>query len=75
MKVKGVFLFTGSYETIAVLMKPTAIWKRSKLMAVGFKHMGMATGSTDAEVIADAEDQLSMYHPQWMSYDEIINMK
>lgn len=74
MKAKGIFLFDGTYEVIAVLMNPTAIWKRAKLMAMGFKKVGIAIGATDMEAAEDAENKLDhLYGVKWMSYDEIIN--
>jgi hypothetical protein len=72
MKVKGMFLLYNSTESVAILVNTSAIWKRSKLLAGGFKYMGKAIGNTDQEVIDNAYDQLHPYFPTWMTYDELM---
>jgi hypothetical protein len=72
MKVKGMFLFNNSTESVAILVNTSAIWKRSKLLAAGFKYMGKAIGNTDQEVADNARDQLNSYYPEWITYDELM---
>jgi len=72
MKVKGMFLFHNSTESVAILVNTSAIWKRSKLLAAGFKYMGKAIGNTDQEVADNARDQLNSYYPEWITYDELM---
>ena len=71
MKVKGMFLLNNGTDCVAILMHPTAIWKRSKLLAMGFRYMGKATGDTDQEVKDNAYDHLHHYFPQWITFDEL----
>jgi len=72
MKVKGMFLFHNSSESVAILVNTSAIWKRSKLLAAGFKYMGKAFGNNDQEVADNARDQLNSYYPEWITYDELM---
>ena len=72
MKVKGMFLFNNSTESVAILVNTSAIWKRSKLLAAGFKYMGKAIGNTDQEVTDNERDQLNSYYPEWITYDELM---
>ena len=72
MKVKGMFLLNNSTESVAILVNTSAIWKRSKLLAAGFKYMGKAIGNTDQEVVDNARDQLNSYYPEWITYDELM---
>ena len=72
MKVKGMFLFHNSTESVAILVNTSAIWKRSKLLAAGFKYMGKAIGNTEQDVADNARDQLNSYYPEWITYDELI---
>jgi hypothetical protein len=72
MKVKGMFLLNNSTESVAILVNTSAIWKRSKLLAAGFKYMGKAIGNTDQEVEDNARDQLNSYYPEWITYDELM---
>ena len=72
MKVKGMFLFYNSTESVAILVNTSAIWKRSKLLAAGFKYMGKAVGNNDQEVYENAKDQLKSYYPSWITYEELM---
>jgi len=72
---KGIFLFNSSNETVAVLIGTMAFFKANKLLALGFKDVGYASGNSEQEVLADAKRQLSTYNPQWMTYDEINKMR
>ena len=72
MKVKGMFLFHNSSESVAILVNTSAIWKRSKLLAAGFKYMGKAIGNTEQDVADNARDQLNSYYPEWITYDELM---
>jgi len=72
---KGIFLFDSPNETVAVLIGNLAVIKAYKLTALGFKHMGYASGNSEQEVLADARSQLSSYTPQWMTYDEMNKMR
>jgi len=72
MKVKGMFLLHNSSESVAILVSTSAIWKRSKLLAAGFKYMGKAIGNNDQEVADNARDQLNSYYPEWITYDELM---
>ena len=72
MKVKGMFLFHNSSESVAILVNTSAIWKRSKLLAAGFKYMGKAIGNNDQEVADNARNQLNSYYPEWITYDELM---
>ena len=72
MKVKGMFLFYNSTESVAILVHTSSIWKRSKLLAAGFKYMGKAIGNNDHEVYENARDQLESYYPRWITYEELM---
>ena len=72
MKVKGMFLFYNSTESVAILVNTSSIWKRSKLLAAGFKYMGKAIGNNDQEVADNARGQLNSYYPEWITYDELM---
>ena len=68
---KGIFLFHSPNETVAVLLGKAALIKATKVTALGFKHVGWASGNSEQEVLADAKRQMSSYNPQWMTYDEM----